>query len=223
MFSIYGPTGREFKGTLEQMRRVQQVHAADRSRAIEPTLRDGHDSAVREAVEFGAPLAGAPLRRSAIAAYAAGQQAVHQAWHDLEAAQVMHAPVSVVQQDMRVDDAWHLLVRHGRGQAPVVGSEGVLVGMVTRAALVDFAQWPDALANAQAWAQWCAQPVEAVMLTPVPSVAPQADMRRVARALLDSGLPGLPVVDDEGRVVGFVSRTDVLRIALADAGLDAWG
>ena len=48
-------------------------------------------------------------------------------------------------------------------------------------------------------------------------------MRRVARALLDSGLPGLPVVTDEGQVSGFVSRTDVLRIALKDAGLDVWG
>jgi CBS domain-containing protein len=60
------------------------------------------------------------------------------------------------------------------------------------------------------------------MLTPIPSVSPQADMRRVATALVDSGLPGLPVVDDEGRVVGFVSRTDVLRAALKDAGLDVW-
>ena len=60
------------------------------------------------------------------------------------------------------------------------------------------------------------------MLTPIPSVAAQADMRRVAGALLDSGLPGLPVVDDDGRVIGFVSRSDVLRAALKDAGLDVW-
>jgi CBS-domain-containing membrane protein len=30
-------------------------------------------------------------------------------------------------------------------------------------------------------------------------------------------------VDDEGRVIGFVSRADILRAALRDAGLDAWG
>jgi len=97
------------------------------------------------------------------------------------------------------------------------------VGMVSRAALVNFEQWPDAAADPQAWIDWRAQTVEAVMLTPIPSVAPGADMRRVAHALVDSGLAGLPVVDDDGRVVGFISRTDVLRIALKDAGLDAWG
>lgn len=222
MFAIYGPTGREFKGTLEQMRQVRQVHAADRARAFESLLRDGHDSAVREAVEYGGAQAGSGVRRDAIAAYAATQQPVHQAWHDLPASQCMHAPVLTVPQDMRVDDAWRALVRHGRGQAPVVGPTGVLVGMVTRSALVDFAQWPDAMADSQAWEAWRARDVEAVMLTPVPSVSPQADMRRVAGALVDSALPGLPVVDDEGHVVGFVSRTDVLRVALKDAGLDVW-
>lgn len=222
MFSIYGPTGREFKGTLEQMRLVRRVHAADRTRAVEPTLRDGHDGAVREAVENGAPSVGDPVRRSAIAAYESSRQAPHQGWHDQPASEFMHAPVLTVRQDMRVDDAWRELVRQGRGQAPVVGAAGVLVGLITRAALVDFTQWPDAIGDAQAWADWRAQNVEAVMLTPIPSVSAQVDMRRVAGALVDSGLPGLPVVDDEGRVIGFVSRTDVLRAALKDAGLDVW-
>jgi len=222
MFSIYGPTGREFKGTLEQMRQVRRVHASDRTRALEPTVRDGHDAAVREAVEYGAPLSGEPARRSAIAAYAASRQAVQHGWYDLPASEIMHAPVLTVRQDMRVDDAWRELVRHGRGQAPVVSAAGVLVGMVTRAVLVELAQWPDTTAEGQAWADWRAQSVEAVMLTPIPSVSAQADMRRVAGALIDSALPGLPVVDDDGRVIGFLTRTDVLRAALKDAGLDVW-
>jgi len=222
MFAIYGPTGREFKGTLEQMRQVRQVHAADRTHAIEPLLRDGHDGAVREAVEFGGAQAGGGARRNAIAAYAATQQPAHQAWHDLPASQCMHAPVLTVRHDMRVDDAWRALVHQGRSQAPVVGPDGVLVGMLTRSALVNFEQWPDAMADGQAGLAWRAQEVQAVMLTPVPSVAPQADMRRVARALVDSALPGLAVVDNEGHVIGFVSRTDVLRAALEDAGLDVW-
>ena len=61
------------------------------------------------------------------------------------------------------------------------------------------------------------------MATPIPSVSPTADLRRAASALLESDLPGLPVVDDGGQVIGFVSRSDVLRAALKDAGLDVWG
>jgi CBS domain-containing protein len=40
--------------------------------------------------------------------------------------------------------------------------------------------------------------------------------------LLDTGLPGLPVVDDDGHVVGFISRTDILHAVVADPPLDLW-
>jgi CBS domain-containing protein len=66
------------------------------------------------------------------------------------------------------------------------------------------------------------QSVVEVMWTPVPSVAPDTDIRRLARVLLDTGLPGLPVVDDAGQVIGFVSRSDVLRAVVADPPLDLW-
>lgn len=223
MFSIYGPTGRVFQGTLEQLRQIPQVHAADRPRAVEPLLRDGRDGAVREAVESGAPTHATVLQRAAIANYAAFQQSAPAPWHGLPASDVMHSPVLTLRQDSRVDEAWRQLVLHGRGQAPVVSADAILVGMVTRAELVHSVALAASQDTTQAWDSWRSQSVESVMLTPIPSIAPDADLRRVASALLDNGLPGLPVVTEEGRVCGFVSRTDVLRAALKDAGLDVWG
>jgi len=60
------------------------------------------------------------------------------------------------------------------------------------------------------------------MWTPVPAVGPDTDLRRVARVLLDTHLPGLPVVNDDGTVIGFVSRTDILRAVVNDPPLDLW-
>jgi CBS domain-containing protein len=68
-----------------------------------------------------------------------------------------------------------------------------------------------------------AQPVTTVMWSPVPSTAPGTDLRRVAALLLDTGLPGLPVADDSGAVLGFVSRSDLLRALATDPPLDLWG
>ena len=228
MFSVYSSTGRVFHGTLEQMRQIRKVHAADRSRAIEPSARDGHDSAVREAVEYGAPLhapapAHGPPQRSAIAAYETAQQLPSHGWYDLAVADVMSRTVLTLAVDVSVQQAWQQLTRHGRGQAPVVDANGVLVGMVTRADLVRFEQWPGSAADQQAWDDWRAQGIESIMVTPIPSVSPTTDLRRAASALLESDLPGLPVVDDGGHVMGFISRSDVLRAALKDAGLDVWG
>ena len=231
MFAVYGSTGRVFHGTLEQMRQMRQigkVHAADRTRAIEPIARDGHDSAVREAVEYGAPLqaaapAHAPQQRSAIAAYETAQQLPTHGWYDMTVAEVMSTSVLTLAIDINVQQAWQQLTRHGRGQAPVVNANGILVGMVIRADLLRFEQWPASAADLQAWDDWRAQGIESIMVTPIPSVAPTTDLRRAASALLESDLPGLPVVDDSGQVMGFVSRSDVLRAALKDAGLDVWG
>jgi CBS domain-containing protein len=73
------------------------------------------------------------------------------------------------------------------------------------------------------WRAWLSQNVAQLMSTPVPSVAPDTDIRRVARVLLDTGLPGLPVIDEQGFVTGFVSRSDILRAVVTDPPLDLWG
>jgi CBS domain-containing protein len=60
------------------------------------------------------------------------------------------------------------------------------------------------------------------MWTPVPAAEPGTDLRRVAALLLETGLPGVPVIDEAGRIVGFVSRTDLLRALATDPPLDLW-
>ncbi len=135
----------------------------------------------------------------------------------------MSRSVVTVDESFSVERAWRLLDHRGVGQAPVVNAHAILVGLLTRAALANLDQFPKPGGKPEAWQQWMARPVEAVMLTPVPSVAGGADLRRVASVLIDSGLSGLPVVDDDGRVTGFVARSDILRAVLDDVTLDQWG
>ena len=66
------------------------------------------------------------------------------------------------------------------------------------------------------------RPVSEVMVSPVPTVSPDTELRRVAAVLLDTGLPGLPVTDEAGVLSGFISRTDILRAVAADPPLDLW-
>ena len=67
-----------------------------------------------------------------------------------------------------------------------------------------------------------AQPVSSVMRTPVPCVSPEAEIRRVTLVMLDTGLPGLPVADGQGQVLGFISRSDILRAVVAEPPLELW-
>jgi CBS-domain-containing membrane protein len=134
---------------------------------------------------------------------------------------VTHAVVTIPE-TATVGDAWSLLAARGMGQVPVVGADNVLVGLLTRADLTRPDRLPGPEMHALVWRALLAQSVVEVMWSPVPSVAMDTDIRRVARVLLDTGLPGLPVVDDGGRVTGFISRTDILRAVVADPPLDLW-
>jgi CBS domain-containing protein len=50
------------------------------------------------------------------------------------------------------------------------------------------------------------------MTREVATVAPETPVKEVARELVERGISGMPVVDEDGRVVGVVSEADVLAI-----------
>jgi CBS domain-containing protein len=54
-----------------------------------------------------------------------------------------------------------------------------------------------------------------VMVSPVITVMPSCSVKEVAQTLLKNHISGVPVVDDQGRVVGIVSEGDLLRRAEA--------
>lgn len=57
-----------------------------------------------------------------------------------------------------------------------------------------------------------------VMTTRVISVAPETDVREVARILLSNRISGVPVVDGAGRVLGMISEGDLMRRAEGGTG-----
>jgi len=59
--------------------------------------------------------------------------------------------------------------------------------------------------------------VRDVMSASVVTVSPGATARQLARLLADEEISGVPVVDDNGALVGVVSATDVVRLAAEDA------
>ena len=50
-----------------------------------------------------------------------------------------------------------------------------------------------------------------VMVSPVVTVGPSASVKEAAKLLLERGISAVPVVDDQGKVVGIVSEGDLLH------------
>jgi len=154
----------------------------------------------------------------AAAAYAASVRAAPDRGPVYHAYQVMSRRVLTLATDTPVDAAWRALAGRGVGQAPVVNAQGRIVGLVSRAHLLHVLNEEDGrLSDIRARA------VADVMDTPVVTVAPVADVRRIAEALLSYDLPALPVVDqDTGALVGIVSRSDILRCVVTEPPLTLW-
>ena len=103
----------------------------------------------------------------------------------------------------------------------MVNDQGQVVGLLLRADMAPLDLLPEPGAVKQA-IELARRPVSEVMVSPVPTVAADTELRRVAGVLLDTGLPGLPVADEDSRLVGFIARSDILRAVVADPPLDLW-
>ncbi len=206
MFHVYGVGGRLYSGGAENMP-VTPVRRIERLDTVHAFMAD------ERAEALDTPTTDTPARpphgvaQDAVAAYAQAAQPVP-ARTPRTVDTVMSRTVVTVQADATVAEAAGWLVRHGVGQAPVLDRQQQLVGLIGRAELLAA---PDAAAA-----------VEAHMLSPVPAATPTTEVRRVARVLLDSGLPGLPVIDADGGLAGFVARGDLLRVLAEEAALDTW-
>lgn len=220
MFSVYGISGQVFRGSLEGLRQIGAVAAVARTNPVDAVGRDGRDAA---SGAFAGAVPSDEAHRSALAAYAQTQKPML-ARHPLSQVDaLMSRTVITVPDTATVLEAWQILFLHGVGQAPVVNGAGTLVGLLSRADLLRPERLPGPDSNVLVWRALLAQSVVDIMWTPMPSVSPDADIRRVARVLLETGLPGLPVVDELGLVTGFVSRSDILRAVVTEPPLDLWG
>lgn len=222
MFSAYGKVGRAFRGSMEELRKVGPAFALVRSQGVRAV---GLDPKEQSPPQFADLLPAPPsdvVHHDALAAYTETWK-IEMPRHPLTRVDaIMSRAVITLADSFTVEQAWALLAQHGIGQAPVVDAGGVLVGLLSCGDLMRPDRLPGPQSHALVWRALLAQSVVDLIWTPVPSVAADADIRRVAQVLLDTGLPGLPVVDDAGLVTGFMSRSDILRAVVADPPLDLW-
>jgi CBS-domain-containing membrane protein len=231
MFFVFGPMGQMYRGGPENLERITSVRRVNRPQALRTRSADEAPPFVLDALLQGASGSAAspapagntlPRTQEAVLAYAQTGQTVAATRQPLSRVRDVMTPRPItVQPDEIVNHAWQQLAEHGVSQAPVVDALGRVVGLLVRADMAPLDLLPEP-GHIQAAIALARRPVSAVMVSPVPAVAPDTDLRRLATVLLDTGLPGLPVTDEAGVPVGFVSRTDILRAVASDPPLDLW-
>jgi len=227
MFQIHGLTGRIARVRAEELRQVGRALPVARTGGVAPVPFESPSPTsawVRLSTHEQRPDADATPEADdqdrtahppALQAYAQVQQVSSQgepvrAMRSL-AREWMSTPVVTVTEDQPLAEALAYMRLRGVSQAPVLDGGGHLVGLLL---------YKDAL-NAQPDSANTA--VQPWMRTPVPSADVGIDLHQVARALLSTDLPGLPLTGPEGTLVGFIARGDLLRAAAMAPALDLWG
>lgn len=230
MFFVFGPSGQMYRGGPENLAQISSVRRVQRPQALRTRALDVPGDPVpifpapphAATAEATTPAVVNLRLQDAVSAYAQTEQGPQHARQPLtRVSDVMTRGALSVQPDARVNDAWQTLAEHKVAQAPVVDVLGRVIGLLVRADMAPLDLLPEPGAVKQA-IDLARRPVAEVMVSPVPTVAADTELRRVAAVLLDTGLPGLPVTDEAGVLSGFISRTDILRAVAADPPLDLW-
>ncbi|MBE3011206.1 CBS domain-containing protein [Microbispora sp. NEAU-D428] len=152
---------------------------------------------------------------------------------------VMTSEVASVNGSTPFRDVAEVLIAHEVSAVPVVDGEGHVVGVVSEADLLrkeEFreqfyregyrpplrARLREAVGHGAARSQARARGVTAaeLMSTPAVTTRPYTSVVSAARQMSQHGVKRLPVVDDEGVLVGIISRHDLLKVlARADADI----
>ena len=113
------------------------------------------------------------------------------------------------------------LVEHRVSALPVVADDGLVLGVVSEADLLLKQQFPDPDQDLSLWwtkrhrlkrAKAAASTAHHLMTVAVVSISGDATVPEAARRLHTAGVKRLPVVDYRSRLVGIISRSDLLKV-----------
>ncbi len=150
----------------------------------------------------------------------AEQQAYKRRTGEVTCADIMSRDVITAEYDTPLEEAWTLMRRHSIKALPVVDASRHVIGIVTQADFMKFAGLEE-LENfgvrfrnflrrsfRPGWEK--AEVVGQLMSTPVKTAKATAHIVELVPVLSDGGFHHLPIVDDENRLAGIVTQSDLV-------------
>ena len=133
---------------------------------------------------------------------------------------VMTVDVVTIRDDMGMNEAADLLSANRISGLPVVDGENRVLGVITEADLLSMAGLKKGHAFKDIIRHLLGEPlpakkesksIHAFMSSPAITTGPDTDIREVALILDEKRIKRLPVVDGQGKLIGVISRQDIVR------------
>lgn len=126
-----------------------------------------------------------------------------EAEHHILAVQIMSFPVVTLTPEQTLEDAWDIMNKTRFRHIPVVNENGMVVGILS-----------DRTLFRELHAHGGKALVKEVMKTKVITAMPDTAIRHIAQIFVIERIGSMPITDEAGRLVGIITRSDVLRTAL---------
>jgi CBS domain-containing protein len=123
---------------------------------------------------------------------------------DAVVADLMSRPVLTVEVGESLWDAWQLLFVSGLRHLVVLDANGASLGVLSdRSILAEVPATADHLSRRLVG--------DVLAMVPLVSVPPDANPLTAARIMVDNTVEAVPVLDQEGRLLGIVTEADIVR------------
>lgn len=210
MFAIYTPNGRSFLGTLEGLRTIEKSNKT---------------IALRKHQEVDDPQSPTTKKytvsTNAIDAYKKVIKKQNEIYPIFHAYQVMSSPVEVLRGDDLFKVAIEKFSKLPIQEFPIINHKNELIGTLSRLQIYEFILKNKSTENATNNNKTLAE----LFLTDESkaySAEPVTDIRRIAALFIENELHTIPIIENTGKIVGIISRADIIKAAIKDPALSLW-
>ncbi len=114
--------------------------------------------------------------------------------------QLMNSNLETVSPDTNLMEAWQVMVNLGVRHLPVTDNKGVITGIISDRDL------------ARLGTQISAFPVSQVMCKNIITATIDTQLTDVAALMLDKKIGSVPVIDENNKAIGIVTRSDIMKM-----------
>jgi acetoin utilization protein AcuB len=223
MFYVYDIHGLRFEGRMEELERARKVEQISASEAISKLGQDHTPStqhAFQNATQNATQGESNHNTEQTVALDAYKKSISNRGVMDplVHVYQIMSTPVQTIQQDILLPEAWDLIHQKGIRHLPVMNERYQILGVISdRDILRKITVLKDKVEHSSSLN------VLQIIRRHAITTDPMSDIRRVARimALYHTGC--MPVVEKSGKLVGMVTRGDILRAFATIPTLNLYG
>lgn len=210
MFHIHTLNGDHFDISLESLLHRKDIHDVDKKNPVRKFINGDRE-------KEGYSGSGCSLSY-AEKSYREAVNIKNELEPVFHACQIMSSPVKTISPEMKVAEAWNYFKSSGVCHMPVLSGEGRIVGIVSdRDLLKSLVIEHDSVISSTDRA------ISDIMAREVITASRLTDIRRIASVMFDRHIGSMPILDEEKKLAGIITRSDILHALVNYPPLKLWG